>query len=181
MSSTSNNDDQTSEQRGQGVTSLFDKYHERITNSEISEVGCQIYPRKVSSKGISKDTSTIGIRRDDKTVQCCEGEDDSEFFETLERCQNKHHQSTRTRTHHQLKFQCRSDMQRINLMKFLRKGSSLFESLLVGREQKKIQKKKKRLTIAFGNTKIDKENMNLENLSHCTLMYVTCLHEVSES
>mmetsp|Transcript_22991 Transcript_22991/g.34248 ORF Transcript_22991/g.34248 Transcript_22991/m.34248 type:complete len:105 (-) Transcript_22991:365-679(-) len=89
----------------------------------------------------------------------------------MERCQND------CPLYHQF-LSNNSNIDKTNLLKFVQRGSYLFESLLVKRERKNIQKQKKRLTIPFGN--VQRNIDSLHSLSRCSLTYATCLDKASQ-
>ena len=152
--------------------SIYEKYQQRISANEVREVGLQEQQHiEKSNSYASKNINTSKIELNEKSMQCCEGEDDSEFLIALQ---------TRGNSGKHVKKIKRNDINRASLMKFMERSSSLFESLLVEREQGVVLQRDKKLTIAFGRGDTHIGNVN-KLLARCTLTYTTCFCQVCNS
>ena len=148
--------------------SPYEKYQERIKAGDICEAGLQ---EEICVEGnfASKETNTSEINLSDQIMQCCEGEDDTEFLSTLENIQNdlgylNHKKQTDV-------------INKTRLMRFIQRGSSLFEQLLVEEENMLRLRQKKELDTDFGCVESDQSIVN-KLLSRATLMCVKCFHQV---
>ena len=126
---------------------------------------------EMSPKGnfASKEMNTSEITLSDQIMQCCEGEDDTEFLSTLENIQNDIDNLNCNKQTHVIN--------KTHLMKFIQRGSSLFEQLLVEKENMLRLRHKKELDIAFGCVESDQSIVN-KLLSGATLMCVKCFNQV---
>jgi hypothetical protein len=165
--------DISNEEGVESTISAFERYQKRINAKEICEVGLQQCPDK-NSRHVAKQVETIKFKLANKAIQCCEGEDDSEFLEILEKCKSQR----RKGCVNNIKF--KDTINKTSLKAFLQKASSLFESILVQKNQILVQKQKKELTVVFGCG--EKDQIDIKSLlDHSTLTYGTCFGPVRTS
>lgn len=150
------------------VVSPFEKYHVRLQAKEICEVGFQETMHRKENFAL-KEVNTCEIKLSDKHLQCCEGEDDSEFLFALENIKNN--------LGHLNDKKQRDVVNRNQLRRFIQRKSSFFEQLLAKKENMLRLRKKKELDITFDSMKSD-QNIVKELLSCSTLLHVECFHQV---
>ncbi len=115
----------------------------------------------------SKIVQTNSIVHHNRTVQCCEGEDDTEFLSALESC----------RRGNKVRTLRAKDYRKTEVLNFIVKYSNAMESILAADKDRSLLQNGKAITVSFGKSNVNDKIQVNQVLKKSKLIFIDCFHK----